>query len=345
MGSWSVYCGLSNITITSGHRCFLLPLVEKEDEYDNNWKPLCLPIEGNYDDYGSLEYIVENYNTRLIEKHYNVKICDFVNNLATMDELKEPYDNIKYMWIDGEVYDFLKDFYNENPSLFFMGDCNLLEAMGFEFISTNKNDNRYNKIYSLDGKFVKTDGVFISRCKKNGKDFPTYSSIFEFWKLKKIFPSARIDRFKNSHPFKFYKLLNFKKTNIDIHFENLFFGNLRMLDYMDKAFLWDKNKEKSFDYNYTSKERLEIACNILKEITKERYEEFTELEKDIIINLYEKNEEFCDGVADLLCVKANMYMYSKTFSPFINYITPQCGEHKAHKEILKQFYKIVSRRS
>jgi hypothetical protein len=49
MGSWSV-CGISNISITSGNDCVLLPLKETNGEY-HRYSPTTLPIFGKYNDY------------------------------------------------------------------------------------------------------------------------------------------------------------------------------------------------------------------------------------------------------------------------------------------------------
>jgi hypothetical protein len=54
-GSWSVYCGISNISITSGNDCVLLPLKETNGEY-HRYSPATLPIFGKYNDYGGIEH-------------------------------------------------------------------------------------------------------------------------------------------------------------------------------------------------------------------------------------------------------------------------------------------------
>lgn len=51
MGSWSVYCGISRMSITSGDECVFLPLKKGYGEY-LPYYPATLPIYGTYDDYG-----------------------------------------------------------------------------------------------------------------------------------------------------------------------------------------------------------------------------------------------------------------------------------------------------
>jgi len=47
MGSWSVYCEISKITITSGKRMALIPLKKNTDHVGySQWVPATLPIIG-----------------------------------------------------------------------------------------------------------------------------------------------------------------------------------------------------------------------------------------------------------------------------------------------------------
>ena len=78
MGSWSVCCGISNIAITSGKKCVLLPLKESIGSETRNWQPATLPIFGEYNDYGGMEEIEKDDNTALIEEHLGISIEEFV---------------------------------------------------------------------------------------------------------------------------------------------------------------------------------------------------------------------------------------------------------------------------
>ena len=67
MGSYNVACSVRNLSISSGERVLLLPLsphfYQRHDvkvcshlTYSNcYYNPFCLPIEGTYNDYGSIE--------------------------------------------------------------------------------------------------------------------------------------------------------------------------------------------------------------------------------------------------------------------------------------------------
>ena len=114
MGSFNVSCSVSHITIHEGERTFLFPLLPNINKYeiqeghpddgtliinpasqyihpDEYYIPFCFPIEGKYDDYGSLEDIVENENTKAIENFLGISINDFVA-LVTDGRGKNPFD-------------------------------------------------------------------------------------------------------------------------------------------------------------------------------------------------------------------------------------------------------------
>jgi hypothetical protein len=112
MGSFSVSCGITRLTIGCGDRCVLLPLIAPKT-YDEKcraqrkdyikistthlflyntdmWEPFCLPIEGIYDDYGSIEKIIKNKNTEIIENYFGLSIEDFVSLIT--DGRRDVYD-------------------------------------------------------------------------------------------------------------------------------------------------------------------------------------------------------------------------------------------------------------
>lgn len=118
MGSYSVYCGLSNITIDGD--CLILP-IKKRHKLSHNYIPSLLPIFGNYADCGRIDDIEENENTKLLEDYFGVPInnlmfyfterhrgeghVEFIeieSKIKHLDELEE----MEFMWIDKKVYDF-----------------------------------------------------------------------------------------------------------------------------------------------------------------------------------------------------------------------------------------------
>ena len=131
MGSWSVSCGISNIAIVANSECCILPLYKARSEYQK-YLPVMLPIFGTYDDYGGMEDIDCDDNTALIEAITGVTIEEFVKFLVDgrwtyyRDEVEEienkmrkhgsfeDFENVRFMWINKHVYDFLSKFKSVN---------------------------------------------------------------------------------------------------------------------------------------------------------------------------------------------------------------------------------------
>ena len=114
MGSFSVACGITKLTISCGDRCLLLPLIIPES-FDSKefkmtrenyvriraehmflhntdmWEPFCFPIRGEYNDYGSIENIEKDKNTEILEKYLGISIEDFVSLIT--DGRRDVYDS------------------------------------------------------------------------------------------------------------------------------------------------------------------------------------------------------------------------------------------------------------
>ena len=123
MGSWNVYCEISNITIpyitNENIKCILLPI--RKNKYNGNYIPATLPIFGSYNDCGQITDIEKDFNVEIIESYFNCTIEQFClwftnelhygNNIVKKDmftnfeELKE-WD---FMYIKREVYEFLSE--------------------------------------------------------------------------------------------------------------------------------------------------------------------------------------------------------------------------------------------
>ena len=129
MGCWSVYCNISQIAITAGNKCVLLPIKENQGEYGYTpYIPATLPIFGKYNEYGGIEEIEENESTKLIEEHFGITIQEFANIFPDWfsyqrDEMKPVIEKMKnfdemkkwkYMWIDRKVWDFMSTHLNKD---------------------------------------------------------------------------------------------------------------------------------------------------------------------------------------------------------------------------------------
>ena len=92
MGCFNVACSISNISIGHGQDTVFIPLIppgygrEKIDHmiiYPNDlFNPFCLPIRGKYNDYGSLEEIIKDENTEVIEKFLGITVEELMKCIS-----------------------------------------------------------------------------------------------------------------------------------------------------------------------------------------------------------------------------------------------------------------------
>jgi len=341
MGSWSVYCGTSNISITSGHECVLLPL-KKNNRGNYSYSPYLpatLPIFGEYDDYGGLENIKEDENTKFIEEYFGIDILTFtkiftdwvtyqrsemnevIQNMKRYDELKD----WKFMFIDKKVYDYMSQNPSEKGHLEF-GNKNLLELLGFEYIGENTSETnpsydpkRYKYEWKFGDKLFYSDGEWLHYGKND--------SIFTF----------------NGK----YSALT---KSINVPEDKMWIGKKSMPQ------LWnicDKNKQQELLSWILGKEydRFGSLGDSLRELLRNKLseEEFKEIEQKEKAAKAAKNiqeaylnniDKFGDQLAELVTYAGNLHCMSGCFTPFVQYLTPQCGEFREHQKLLNKFAEI-----
>ena len=138
--------------------------------------PALFPIEGRYNDYGSLEDIVRTKNTELIENMFGMKIEQFVDDIASvreeenvlMDQRKfvmNHEDHMKSEWVTEPTPlsgCFIHKFaYEEAYSYCLKTDCSyansfsvtseLLEWAGFNEPEKDESLDRYSYVYRIPG--------------------------------------------------------------------------------------------------------------------------------------------------------------------------------------------------
>lgn len=365
MGSWSVYCGISRITITAGRKCVFLPLIESKHysgDYDK-YIPATLPIFGEYDDYGGIEGIEENENTKIIEDFYKCSIDDFCKFLTDnrrdySDEYSDwngkeylkPLETFKYMWIDREVWDFVTTYHPNGFNRkgdFDMGNPSFLEALGFEYIGETK-DARYTKHYRYtDGDTlvnVKSDGTWC-RHLLNDENVSIYR-ISDFKKL-----GVDTSKFDDKEEQETFHIFDYKtrirKLGWVIGIEREYVHSIEMEEYM--ANLAEAVRKKMED---EKTERIQKMKDKIKEHFDKDFKEddFENIFKPAtkrglgITHVYAKlikdNDFICSTLANMVTLKLNMYCASTSWEPYILYITPQFGEHQIHQKMLEAFAKI-----
>lgn len=337
MGSWSVYCGISNITINSGRRCVFLPLVKnKTSEYDE-YIPSTLPIFGEYNDYGSLENIVEDFNTKIIEEAYGCSIGEFVDFLVDVRrnydsehsdwhgrEHLKPLEDFKYMWIDGEVYDFLRNLHPIDYGRagdFDIGNHNILEQLGFVLMG-DSGVERYTKkyVYTKDDVVVElvSDGTWAHYQDNKGK---FNQLVYSMGTLKEL--GVDVSKFESMEEQNAHRIFDIETK----------FNILGYVIGIRRDFF------STFKY-------YKMLCELKSEVIENDDKEFWEKQIHLapVVRKYAEligtSDELCDRLADLVTMKKNMYSGSYTWTPMIKYITPQCGEYNIHQLLLEGFAKI-----
>ena len=330
MGSWSVYCGTSNISIVSGQECALLPL-KKAKGYDSYlpYLPATLPIFGEYDDYGGLENIKEDENTKLIEEYFGIDILTFTKIFTDWfaydrKEMKKEIKKMKnfeemkdwtFMFIDKKVYDFMSSNPDEPGHLEF-GNKAILNLLGFEYIGENTNNQtsdptRYKYEWKFQGKLFHSDGTWLMHGKES-----IYNLTKSYSKLSDI---------------------------VDIPEDKLWLNNKSMVQlwsYLDVkkqkdklGWIIDCKHSDSDDFLRKYLEELEEEYSIKNTFKDKAPKNFAEL--------YIKNiAKFGDGLAELVTYRSNLHCMSGSFTPFVKYLTPQCGEFREHQKLLNKFAEI-----
>lgn len=107
MGCFNVVCSISNLSLNQGTKVGFIPLLPNAYGkvhqvapsssliYPNCYfNPFSLPIFGEYNDYGSLENIEENDNTKTIEAFFGISIEQFVAILTCGRDITDYYGEL-----------------------------------------------------------------------------------------------------------------------------------------------------------------------------------------------------------------------------------------------------------
>lgn len=321
MGSWSVYCGISNIAITAGSRCAILPIKRDRMNYRNQFVPATLPIFGKYDDYGGLENIERSQNTRYIEEFFNCTIEEFCR-LFTMGNRNRGVDGFpehlienevckdwEFFFIEGEVYDFMSTHVpRERLSSAYIGSGKLLEYLGFTYLGENS-EPRYKFEWERRGVRVKSDGTWLHS--------ETDDLIYSFDDLANRVP---IDQSKHwvgdRHAWQLWHLLEVDKR------PKILAPALGVSDsYFDRM-------EFQIEMN-----KMQPDSEVPFKIRRPPLEEFTMGYLDDLM-------VFGEDLAALITLQSNLYPMSGHLRPHQLYVTPQCGEYAEHQIILEKFAEI-----
>lgn len=165
MGSFNATCSLSDLTISCGDECLLFPLlpatydvdkrgyirIEPSSMYVSNegaymfFAPMSFPIRGQYNDYGSIEDIIEDENTKAIENYFGMTIEQFVSIIT--DGRKGMDDSYSDTF---QVFAINKKLFEYNTHL----DEKFLLSIGFEIIDEKEKEYRHPHVLGSIVKLV-----------------------------------------------------------------------------------------------------------------------------------------------------------------------------------------------
>lgn len=340
MGSWSVYCGISNIAITAGNKCVLLPL-KKKDGYDSYlpYLPATLPIFGEYDDYGGMENIEKNSNTKLIEDHFGISIEEFVQIFVDwktyerkevdpiMKKMKNPEEvnEWEFMFIDRQVYDYMISNVEENERGHLdLGTPEMLKYLGFKYIEEDKDNKTYDpkrfyKKYRHGETIFWSDGTTLLSGKGKGDYIYYITDRYGYGK-------------KNTNALENY--IKIPKTKMWL--ANVAKWQLLKIipkKAIQKQLSWILGKSV---HSVDMEEMFELMAKIKNEVFIPK----PKIPKLLVDKYINEIEIFGKGLSDLITLRTNLYPMSQIFAPFVLYITPQCGEYREHQKILEKFAEI-----
>jgi hypothetical protein len=340
MGSWSVYCGISQIAITAGQECVLLPLKPRGmgEGYDK-FIPATLPIYGMYNAYGEIEGVEMCQNVEMICDYFKCTIEEFTYLLQRRDidsrdsdeyPNKQLYNNEElkgwtYMWIDRKVYDFLSTYVEEGYSAggdLDWGKKEILELLGFTYVGETEDNptydpKRYKHSYRRGEQMVYSDGTWVQL--EKGKP-----SLFRYKDMKKAFnlPDG-FDWLNNMTKAKGWRLLSDSDAKREL--------------------LWIMGGRSSDDFDDRFEELMKSIREKMPEEERKKFDEEEAARKKpkTLLDIYKGMfKTFGDELANLINIRHHLNCMSGTWAPYILYMTPQCGEHEQHQVLLEKFAEI-----
>lgn len=349
MGSWSVYCGISNISITAGDKCVLLPLKKNRSGEYLPYLPLTLPIFGEYDDYGGVENIEKDENTKLIEEHFGVTIEEFAEfftrgcirddeagfpkQLKEVEELK----NTKFMFINREVYDFMStyihDGYGGAGDLDF-GNPVILKLLGFTYVGDNpKNPSKYDpkrfhEVWELQGKHFYSDGTWLQAVDDSIHTLKgSYCALSDHVTLPE--DVLWLDKVAMWQLWEHFDVQEQREK-------------LAWILGRDRYSLRDSGRFDDLFEKLVNEKIIEAEGSGMTEML-EKYKKLKAESKPEpkLVDKYLLNmSAFGKLMCDLVTIRHNMHCMSGYFAPYVLYLTPQCGEHRLHQILLDKFAEI-----
>ena len=128
MGSFYSSCSISHMRLTnqktsiqllvpsySTDLCGHKSMIVSNDGAQEFYSPFGFPIHGRYYDYGYLEDIVEDNNTKMLEEYFNMSISDIIKNIGRERDVPKDaknvdfYNQLSMTYFRTEVLEYLQD--------------------------------------------------------------------------------------------------------------------------------------------------------------------------------------------------------------------------------------------
>lgn len=346
MGSWSVSCGVSNIAIVESQECVIIPL--KENKYQSytyfTHTPLTLPIFAKYNDYGGVNEIKKDDNTKIIEKYFGITIEEFVeyilNGPATyereeveriLEKTSKPklLKTIKPMWVDRKVYDYLSTETFNKDSDIPIGSDFILKYLGFKLSKKKSHIERFTQKWVKGDIEVYSDGRYLMD-----------KTLGYIYGINRTYGVSMISLIGES-----------EETKI------LSENNYPLLSH-----LMSKDEKRKYlfsvlsnQHDYTPSNNLDYLEIINKRLKKDLEDDERKdllrlksiFEKNdgkssggLLDEYYEKIESVSSVMGAFLNFTHNLRPMSGDLKPHTLYLTPQCGAFEEHQKILDKFSEI-----
>lgn len=354
MGSFSANCGITNLTIGCGDDCVLLPLIAKrvyEDgtlkrkSYavhpsvslfvynDDMWEPFCFPIRGKYNDYGGLEDIIENDNTRRLEEYFNLKIQDIVDLFT--EARRDVYDSFSkfcevfYVDINDLNYDadlnkFLLHLgFEERENIYTLDDCKVEVKEHSLFVKLKDEENEFNEQDEFLNWYYKKTGNLLGI--KNKETYDILSCVGGMFILGEVY-----DFYAKNHLSKDENIVNkFEMTKfvlLDNGFETedleIFSKRVNNVD-----LIIDFKSLYNITFNEKNISDMEDFMKVYKKLTKE----------DFDVSKYNGLDSYDWKKLELNTSISNLEIYCKTFLKYV--IDEVDMVDWSNKESIREFIK------
>ena len=158
MGSFNTSCMVTGVEVFQLGKAMILPYKLNHHNFKENtdinykgpsksffedaeemFSPYLLPIEGEYNTYGGIENIVENKNTKAIEKHFKVDIETFVEIIFCSRDFGSTLSALTNEFVSSNV---LKVLSNHSVTI-----KEKLLALGFEIIKEKDEEGKEREVY------------------------------------------------------------------------------------------------------------------------------------------------------------------------------------------------------